>query len=88
MIRIEAVYQNVEVNSANADQKKVKEKDFEEMKYFWKNEVLNESVLYAGNTIGGLVYLPFSRTAEIFKIIIPVCVIPESHLFRQVQINE
>ena len=30
---MEAVYQNVEVNSANADQKKVKEKDFEEMEF-------------------------------------------------------
>lgn len=64
------------------------EKDLEEMKYFWKDEVLNESVLNPGETIGGLVYLPFSNTAEIFKVIIPVCNIPDSHLFRQVQINE
>ena len=64
------------------------EKDLEEMKNFWKNEVLNESVLNFGDTTGGLVYLPFSNTAEIFKVIIPVCNIPDSHLFRQVQINE
>jgi len=64
------------------------EKDLEEMKNFWKNEVLNESVLNTGDTIGGLVYLPFSNTAEIFKVIIPVCDQPDSHLFRQVQINE
>lgn len=30
---MEAVYQNVEVNSAIVDQKKVKEKDFEEMEF-------------------------------------------------------
>ena len=30
---MEAVYQNVDVNSANVDQKKVKEKDFEEMEF-------------------------------------------------------
>jgi len=64
------------------------EKDLEEMKNFWKNEVLNESVLNTGDTIGGLVYLPFSNTAEIFKVIIPVCDQPDSHLFRQVQINK
>jgi len=64
------------------------EKDMEEMKNFWKNEVLNESVLNPGDTIGGLVYLPFSNTAELFKVIIPVCDLPELHLFRQVQINK
>ena len=64
------------------------EKDLEEMKNFWKNEVLNESVLNTGDTIGGLVYLPFSNTAQLFKVIIPVCDQPDSHLFRQVQINE
>jgi len=73
---------NNEIYHSNA------EKDFEEMKYFWKNEVLNESVINPGDTIGGLVYLPFSNTAEIFKVIIPVCDLPESHLFRQVQINK
>jgi len=64
------------------------EEDLEASKDFWKNEVLNESVLNPGDTIGGLVYLPFSNNAEIFKVIFPVCDLPESHLFRQVQINE
>jgi len=73
---------NNEIYHSNA------EKDLEEMKYFWKNEVLNESVINSGDTIGGLVYLPFSNMAEIFKVIIPVCDLPESHLFRQVQINK
>ncbi|MBT8386403.1 MAG: hypothetical protein KJO12_03240 [Ignavibacteria bacterium] len=63
------------------------EEDLEEMKNFWKNEVLNESVLLPGETIGGLVYLPFSKNAGLFKVIIPVCDQPDSHLFRQVQIN-
>jgi hypothetical protein len=61
--------------------------DLEASKDFWKNEVLNESVLNPGDTIGGLVYLPFSNTAKLFKVIIPVCNPPESHLYRQVQIN-
>ena len=64
------------------------EEDLEANIDFWKNEVLNESVLNPGDIIGGLVYLPFSSTAELFKVIIPVCAIPESHLFRQVQINK
>jgi hypothetical protein len=64
------------------------EDDLEASKDFWKNEVLNESVLNPGDTIGGLVYLPFSKTAELFNVIIPVCELPESHLFRQVQINK
>jgi len=64
------------------------EEDLEAGIDFWKNEVLNESVLNPGDTIGGLVYLPFSNTAELFKVIIPVCAIPESHLFRQVQLNK
>jgi len=62
--------------------------DLEATKYFWGNDVLNESVLNPGDTISGLVYLPFSNTAELFKVIIPVCAIPESHLFRQVQLNK
>jgi hypothetical protein len=64
------------------------EDDLEASKDFWKNEILNESVLNPGDTIGGLVYLPFSDTAELFKVIIPVCAIPESHLFRQVRLNK
>ncbi len=64
------------------------EKDLEEVKEFWKHEVLNESVLNPGDTIGGLVYLPFSNSAEFFKVIVPVCELPESHLFTQMQINK
>ncbi len=64
------------------------EEDLEASMNFWKNEVLNESVLNPGDTIGGLVYLPFSNAAELFKVIIPVCAIPESHLFRQVKKNK
>ena len=73
---------NEEVYHSNA------EEDLEASKDFWKNEVLNESVLNPGDTVVGLVYLPFSNTAELFKVIIPVCAIPESYLFRQVQINK
>jgi len=73
---------NNEIYHSNA------EEDLEEMKNFWKNEVLNESVLNPGDTIGGLVYLPFSKTAEIFEVIIPVCDLPESFLFRQAQTNK
>ena len=62
--------------------------DLESSKDFWENEVLNESVLNPGNTIGGLVYLPFSKSAELFEVIIPVCELPQSHLFRQVQVNK
>ena len=62
--------------------------DLEASKNYWENEVLNESVLNPGDTIGGLVYLPYSTTAELFEIIIPVCELSESHLFRQFQINK
>jgi hypothetical protein len=64
------------------------EGNLEASKDFWKNEVLNESVLNPGDTIGGLVYLSFSNTAKLFKVIIPVCDLTELHLFRQVQINK
>jgi hypothetical protein len=64
------------------------EEDLEANIDFWESEVLNKSVLNPDDIIGGLVYLPFSNTAELFKVIIPVCAIPESHLFRQVQINK
>jgi hypothetical protein len=72
---------NEEVYHSNA------EEDLEASKDFWKNEIMNESVLNPGDTIGGLVYLPFSNSAELFKVIIPVCDLPGSHLFKQVQIN-
>lgn len=62
--------------------------DLEANKDYWKNEVLNESVLNPCDTIGGFVYLPFSKSAELFKIVIPVCELPESHVFRQVQVNK
>ena len=64
------------------------EEDLKASKEFWKNDVLNESVLYPGDIIGGLVYLPFSKTAKLFKVIAPVCDSPESNLFKQVQINK
>jgi hypothetical protein len=62
--------------------------DLKESKEFWKNEVLNQSDLYPDEVIGGLVYLPFSKTAKLFKVVIPVCDSPESSLFKQVQINK
>jgi hypothetical protein len=43
---------NEEIYHSNA------EEDLEASKDFWKNEVLNESILNPGETIGGLVYLP------------------------------
>jgi hypothetical protein len=63
------------------------EKELKEIKDFWKNEVLNESIIKPGETVSGLVYLTFSKRAEIFKVVIPVCEQPYSSLFRQVQIN-
>lgn len=63
------------------------EKDLEGIKEFWKNEVLNKSVIEPGETVGGLVYLPFSKRAEVFKVVIHLGEFPQSYLFRQVQIN-
>ena len=87
-----AVFMNIFNTGANQVNNEIyhsnAEKDLEEMKYFWRNDVLNETILNPGDIIGGLVYLPFSKTAEIFKVIIPICILPESHLFRQVQIND
>lgn len=77
------------INQANEEtyHSDVKE-DLKASKEFWKNEVLNETDLYPDEVIGGLVYLPFSKTARLFKVVIPVCESPESHLFKQVQIND
>ncbi|NNG27683.1 MAG: hypothetical protein HKM87_09165 [Ignavibacteriaceae bacterium] len=87
-----AVFMNIFNTGANQINNEIyhsnSEQDLEEMKNYWKNEVLNESILNPGNTIGGLVYLPFSNTADLFKVIIPACNLPESHLFRQIQIYE
>ena len=59
----------------------------EESKNFWMNEMLNESYVSPGDTVSGLVYLPYSYKAQIFKVVIPVCGFPDSYLFRQVQTN-
>jgi hypothetical protein len=63
------------------------EKELAEIKDFWENEVLNHSIVEPGETVGGFVYLPFSKRAEVFKVLIPVGENPHSYLFRQVQIN-
>ena len=79
---------NTGVNQVNEDTfHSDVEKELAEVKAFWENEVLNKSVVEPGETVGGLVYLPFSRRAEVFKVVIPVCEQPQSYLFRQVQIN-
>lgn len=77
------------INQANEESyhNDVKE-DMKASKEFWKNDVLNETDLYPDEIIGGLVYIPFSRTARLFKVVIPVCESPESHLFKQVKITE
>ena len=62
-------------------------KYLEENKNFWMNEMLNESYVSPGDTVSGLVYLPYERNVEMFKVVIPVCGFPDSYLFRQVQIN-
>jgi hypothetical protein len=63
-------------------------KSLEENKNFWMNEMLNESYVNPGDTVSGLVYLPYDSHAEMFKVVIPVCGFPDSYLFRQVQINK
>jgi len=64
------------------------EKDLNEIKDFWMNSILNEPVVCPDDTVSGLVYLPYSPTAEIFKVVIPVCGFPDSFLFKQVQRNK
>jgi len=77
------------INQVNEETFHSNTKDYlEANKDYWENEVLNESVLNPGDTIGGFVYLPFSKSAELFDIVIPVCELPESHVFRQVQVNK
>ena len=63
------------------------EKELAGIKAFCENEVLNKSVVEPGKTVGGLVYLPFSKRADVFQVVIPVCELPHSSLFRQFQIN-
>lgn len=63
------------------------EEELAEIKRFWENEVLNKTLVEPGKTAGGFVYLPFSKKAELFNVVIPVCEQPHSSLFRQVQIN-
>ena len=63
-------------------------KSLEEYKNFWMNEMLNESYVNPGDTVSGLVYLPYDKSAEAFKVVIPVCGFPDSYLFRQVQTNK
>jgi len=67
---------------------KESEEDLKASKEFWKTEVLNQSELYPDEAIGGLVYFPFSKTARLFKVVIPFCKSPESHLFKQIQYIE
>jgi hypothetical protein len=79
---------NTGVNQANEEAfHSDVEKELTEVKAFWENEVLNKSVVKPGKTVGGLVYLPFSKRAEVFKVVIPICELHHSSLFRQVQIN-
>jgi len=79
---------NTGVNQANEETfHSDVEKELAEIKAFWKNEVLNKSIIEPGETVGGLVYLPFSKRAEVFKVVIHVGEFPQSYLFRQVQIN-
>lgn len=63
------------------------EKRLNENKEFWMKEMLNESIIYPGDTAKGLVYLPYSSTAETFKVVIPVCGFPDAVVFRQIQTN-
>lgn len=63
-------------------------KYLEENKNFWINDILNESYVCPGGTVRGLIYLPYSYEAQIFKVVIPVCGFPDSYLFRQFQTNK
>ena len=63
-------------------------KSLKENKSFWMNEMLNESYVSPGDTVSGLVYLPYDMSAEMFKVVIPVCGFPDSYLFMQVQTNK
>ena len=63
-------------------------KNLEEIKTFWMNDMLNESFICPGDTARGLLYLPYSNTAETFKVVIPVCGFPDSFMFRQYQTNK
>lgn len=59
------------------------EKDLEGIKDFWLNDMLNESLINPGETVSGLVYLPYSLNARMFKVVVPVCGYPDSFSFRQ-----
>ncbi|UCH65426.1 MAG: hypothetical protein JSW63_12610 [Ignavibacterium sp.] len=79
---------NTGVNQANEEAfHSDVEKELAEIKSFLENDVLNKFIVEPGETVGGLVYLPFSKRAEVFKVVIPLCERPHSLLFKQVQIN-
>lgn len=59
------------------------EKDLQEIRKFWLEDMLNETYIAPGETVSGLVYLPYSLNAEMFNIVIPVCGYPDSFSFRQ-----
>lgn len=63
-------------------------KSLNEIKNFWMNDILNEKYICPGDTARGLLYLPYSNTAETFKVVIPVCGFPDSFMFRQFQTNK
>jgi hypothetical protein len=63
------------------------EKDLEGIKDFWLNDMLNESLINPGETVSGLVYLPYSLNARMFKVVVPVCGYPDTYTFRQFRKN-
>lgn len=45
--------------------------EMESQKQFWKNEALRYTELKSGNSVGGLVFIPFDKRIKRFRLMIP-----------------
>lgn len=68
---IEDIFHLGENISDNIEQSKMDSEYFEESETFWKNEVLQKTIIQSDEEIGGLVYFPTQKRTPEFSAIVP-----------------